>query len=102
MSTSRFGQAAEHIADAQAAGQPSILTIDRLGAGANRAAATGGIPKVPGMQLDEYPPAMFSEGGAGASVRAISPADNMSAGSYIGNCCKPLPNGSQVQIKVVP
>jgi RHS repeat-associated protein len=102
VSASRFGQAAEHISDAQAAGRPSILTIDRLGADANRTAATGGLAKVPGMQLDEYPPAMFSEGGAGASVRAINPSDNMSAGSYIGNCCRPLPNGAQVQIKVVP
>lgn len=101
MSVSRFGQAAEHIADAQAAGQPDILTIDRLGASANRSAAIGGTPRVPGLQLDEYPPAMFSEGGAGASVRAINPSDNMSAGAYIGNCCRPLPNGSQVQIKVV-
>jgi RHS repeat-associated protein len=102
MSSSRFGQAAEHIADAQAAGQPSILTIERLGADANRATSTGGIARVPGLQLDEYPPAMFREGGAGASVRAINPADNMSAGAYLGNCCRPLPNGARVQIKVVP
>jgi RHS repeat-associated protein len=102
ISASRFGQAAEHIADAQAAGQPSILTIDRLGADANRAASTGGIARAPGLHLDEYPPAMFSQGGAGASVRAINPADNMSAGAYLGNCCRPLPNGAQVQIKVVP
>jgi filamentous hemagglutinin len=88
--------------DAQAAGQPDILTIDRLGADANRAAAIGGLPKVPGMQLDEYPPAMFSEGGAGASVRPITQSNNMSIGAYIGNCCRFLPNGSQVQLKVVP
>jgi hypothetical protein len=100
LSRARFGQAAEHAADAQAAGQPSILRIDRAGAAANRAAATGGTPRVSGMQLDEYPPAMFKEGGTGASVRAIEPADNMSAGAYIGNCCRKLPDGSRVRIKI--
>ncbi|MHA6833682.1 hypothetical protein [Ralstonia pseudosolanacearum] len=30
---------------------------------------------------------MFKEGGAGASVRPISPRDNMSAGACIGNAC---------------
>lgn len=100
LSRARFGQAAEHAADAQAAGQPSTLTIDRAGAAANRAAATGRISAVLGLHLDEYPPAMFKEGGANASVRAINPADNMSAGAYIGNCCRNLPNGSQVRIEI--
>jgi RHS repeat-associated protein len=102
LSASRFGEAAEHIADAQAAGQPSILTIDRAGADANRADSIGGLEKVPGMQLDEYPPAMFREGGAGASVRAINPSDNMSAGAYIGNSLRSFPDGTRVQIRVVP
>ncbi|WP_423815646.1 NucA/NucB deoxyribonuclease domain-containing protein [Ralstonia solanacearum species complex bacterium KE056] len=50
--------------------------------------------------LDEYPPAMFKEGGAGASVRAISPRDNMSAGACIGNACRGLPDGTRVRINV--
>ncbi len=60
--SSQYPQAAQHINDAQAAGYPSVLTINRPGAAANRAAATAGVPAVPGMQLDEYPPAMFQEG----------------------------------------
>jgi len=54
---------------------------------------------VPNMQLDEYPPAMFSEGGAGASVRPMTPSQNMGAGSYVGNAVRSLPNGTQVVIR---
>jgi Deoxyribonuclease NucA/NucB len=64
-------QSAQHILDAQASGYPSTLTIERTGASARRRASTGGYPRVAGMQPDEYPPAMFLEGGAGASVRNI-------------------------------
>lgn len=100
LSRSAQGEAAQHAADAIAAGKPSILTINRLGAAANRKAAIGSLDKVPGKQLDEYPPAMFEEGGAGASVRPINPRDNMSAGACIGNACRDLPNGAKVQIKI--
>jgi filamentous hemagglutinin len=55
---------------------------------------------VPGKHLDEYPPAMFKEGGAGASVRAIKPRDNLSGGACIGNACRGLPNGTRVRIRV--
>ena len=97
---STHGQAAEHAADAIKAGQPSVLTIARPGAPANRQASTGALDKVPGKHLDEYPPAMFKEGGSGASVRAINPRDNMSAGACIGNACRGLPDGAKVRIKV--
>ena len=99
LSRGRFGEAAEHARDAIAGGKPDILTIERGSADANRAASTGGLAKVPGKQLDEYPPAMFREGGNGASVRAIDPRDNMSSGAYIGNCCRGLPNGATVKIE---
>jgi hypothetical protein len=52
------------------------------------------------MHLDEYPPAMFKEGGAGASFRAISPHDNMSLGAYIGVCCRRLPDGARIKIRI--
>jgi len=94
------GEAAVHAADAIKAGKPDVLTIARDGASANRKAATGGIQKVPGKQLDEYPPAMFKEGGSGASVRAINSSENMSAGACIGNACRGLANGDKVRIKV--
>jgi hypothetical protein len=100
LSRSLHGEAAEHAADAIKAGKPSVLTIDRAGAAANRQASIGSLDKVSGKHLDEYPPAMFKEGGAGASVRAISPRDNLSAGACIGNACRALPDGTQVRITV--
>lgn len=102
ISRERYGEAADHIADAQQAGYPDVLEIAREGAAANRSASIGGLPKVPGKQLDEYPPAMFKEGGSGASVRAINGKDNMAAGACIGNACRGLANGEKVRIKVVP
>jgi filamentous hemagglutinin len=77
-----------------------VLTVDRLGAAGNRNASIGGVDKVPGKHLDEYPPAMFKEGGQGASVRAINPRDNMSAGACIGNACRGLEDGAKVKITV--
>jgi RHS repeat-associated protein len=94
------GEAAQHAADAIKAGKPNVLTIDRAGAAANRQASTGALNKTPGRHLDEYPPAMFKEGGANASVRPINPRDNMSAGACVGNACRGLPDGTQVQINV--
>ncbi|MCP5006429.1 MAG: hypothetical protein GY941_21195 [Planctomycetes bacterium] len=101
ISRKKYGDATDHIADAQKAGHPSVLTIARDGASSNRKASIGGMPKVPGKQLDEYPPAMFREGGKGASVRAISSKNNMGAGACIGNACRGLANGDKVKIKVV-
>jgi RHS repeat-associated protein len=96
----KFPETAAHIKEAQGAGHPAVLTIDRAGAEANRAAAQAGRAKIPGKQLDEYPPAMFREGGQGASVRAVSSRDNMGAGACIGNQCRGLPEGSKVRIVV--
>jgi filamentous hemagglutinin len=98
--SSRYPETARHISDAQAAGYPSTLTIARPGAPGRRAEALAGHERPAGKQLDEYPPAMFKEGGAGASVRPVSPADNMGAGACIGNQCRGLPDGTCVRIKV--
>ena len=53
------------------------------------------------MDLDEYPPAMFREGGSGASVRPMTPSQNRGMGACIGNQCRGLPDGTQVDIIVV-
>jgi hypothetical protein len=50
ISRAKYGDAADHIADAQKAGHPSTLTIARDGAGANRKASIGGLPKVSGKK----------------------------------------------------
>ena len=57
---------------------------------------------MPGKDLDEYPPAMFKEGGAGASVRPIDFHQNRGAGAYMSQRLKSVPNGTKVQIEVIP
>lgn len=105
ISQSAYPESANHILDAQAAGHPVTLTIDRGGARARRQAATGSFPREPGKQPDEYPPAMFLEGGAGASVRNITASDNMGAGASMGNQLRPetrYPDGCKATIIVGP
>jgi len=92
----RAPEAAAHIAQAQKAGSPWILTIDREGARERRAASLRGVPTREGFDRDEYPPAVFKEGGSGAQVRYIPANDNRSAGAQIGNQLKGRPDGCNV------
>jgi RHS repeat-associated protein len=102
ISKSEYPEAAQHIEDAQAAGHPSVLTVDRKGAYARRQQSLKGHSTVSGLDRDEYPPAMFKEGGKGASVKPINIHDNRGAGSCLGNACGGLSDGTHVKIVVVP
>ena len=97
----KYPEAEKHMEDAIKNGHPSVLTIQRGGARTNRKKSLRNIDKIPGMDLDEYPPAMFSEGGAGASVRLINRHDNRGAGSAIGNQLRRYPNGTKVKITFI-
>ncbi len=101
ISKNKYPETAQHIQDAQAAGHPKVLTIDRAGTKQNRKESLKGIPTQPNKDRDEYPPAMFKEGGEGASVRHINPSDNRGAGKTMGLQCKGLACGTKVQIDVV-
>jgi hypothetical protein len=85
LSASRYPQTTDHIADAVAAGQPSLLHIDRADEDAHREASLAEYPPRAGFDRDEYVPAMSREGGAGADVRYIDPSDNRGAGASMGN-----------------
>jgi RHS repeat-associated protein len=98
ISRSRSPQAAQHIDDAQAAGHPDVVTIDRSRTVTNRRDSLRGVAPQPGMDRDEYPPACCAEGGAGASVRPIPRSDNRSAGGQLGRQLKGVPDGTQVRI----
>ena len=100
VSKSRYPESAKHIEDAIADGQPKVLTIDRKGASSRRYHALKGKSKVPGCDLDEYPPAMFAEGGKNSDVRAISPSDNRGSGSYIGNFLRGQPDGAKITFEI--
>ena len=101
VSRSRFPESARHIEDAVSAGRSNTLTIDRAGSTARRREALRGTETRRGLDRDEFPPAMFQEGGRGASVRHINPADNRGAGACIGAQCRTLPDGTRVRIDVV-
>ena len=97
----KYPEAAKHITDAQKAGKPSTLTVDRPGAGGRRKASLKGVKTQKGKDRDEYPPAVAKEGGKGASVRPIGSSDNRGAGSSMGSQIKKVPNGGKIKIKVV-
>lgn len=96
--SAKYPESAAHVTDAQAAGKPSVLTVDRAGAAARRQDAMKGTKPTAGKHRDEYPPAMFKEGGAGASVRSINPSDNTGSGSSMGHQCSSVKDGDQVRI----
>lgn len=105
ISRSRFPEVARHIDDAQAAGKPKILTIDRdaeRSEARSREARKGHAPAPQGMDLDEYPPKMFREGGRGASVRPVPLAQNRGAGASMGNQCRSFPDGARIELVTDP
>ena len=100
LSKSKYPESAKHIEDAIANGHPEILTIDRTSAKNNRRASLNGIDKIPGKDLDEYPPAMSREGGKGASVRGINSSDNRGSGSSVGHQLREYPNGTKYRYNI--
>jgi hypothetical protein len=105
ISRDRYPESAAHIDAAQAGTsyrggedtayarqQPSELTVNRPGAKQNRADSLRGVPTGPnGQDRDEYPPAVFGEGGEGASVKYIDSSDNRGSGAKIGNQLRRYP-----------
>ncbi|MFH8411031.1 putative T7SS-secreted protein [Streptomyces sp. NPDC018019] len=105
----KYPETAQHVEEAQSGlswrgderreqHQPADLTIDRGGASANRRASLRGIPTrgAENLDRDEYPPAVFSEGGLGASVKYVTDSDNRGAGNSMKNQIKGLGNGEHV------
>ncbi len=98
LSKKKYPESAQHIEEAIKEGQPDTLTIDRGGASARRKASLKGVDTVPGLDRDEYPPAMSMEGGSGASVKLINPSDNRGSGSYVSGQLRKYPNGTKYRI----
>ncbi len=96
----QYKQTFGHIADVIKARGKNIFTIDRLGAADNRKASLAGHPSVKALDRDEFPMAMFKEGGKGASVRYIDPSDNRGAGSSIAHALSGYDDGTRVKIVV--
>ena len=100
LSSSRYPETTDHIADAIAAGQPALLHIARDEEEANRDASLAPWPPRTGFDRDEYPPAMSDEGGAGADVRYIDPSDNRGAGATMGNALEDLCNTQPFRLRI--
>ncbi|WP_217493594.1 DUF4157 domain-containing protein [Mucilaginibacter sp. PPCGB 2223] len=103
INSSVYPESVQHITDAINSGQPSRVTINRPTASSNRRKSLRGIPTISGTDRDEYPMAVMSEGGTGASVRHIDPSDNRGAGSSIGHIFRQgAPDGTTVDVLVLP
>jgi Deoxyribonuclease NucA/NucB len=102
LSASRYPETTDHISDAIAAGQPSLLHIDRADEDAHRAASLADYPPRTGYDRDEYAPAMSREGGSGADVRYIDPSDNRGAGATMGNALEGWCEGQPFRIDITP
>lgn len=105
ISRSRHPAAAEHILHAQRTGQPSILTLDRANAAQRRSESLRYInnrSRRPAGQFDrdEYPPAMFREGGNPSSVRYINSHDNRGAGTSMRWQLEGHADGTRVRMVV--
>ncbi|AXY11570.1 sporulation protein (plasmid) [Bacillus thuringiensis LM1212] len=98
--SSKYPETGAHIKEAIKKGKTDICTIDRKGAADRRKQSLAGVPTKKGYDRDEYPMAMCKEGGSGADIKYIKPADNRGAGSFIGNKVDNLPDGAQVKIVV--
>ena len=98
ISKSNYPETSQHIEDAIASGKPDIVTIARDKAKQNRAKSLRGVKTKPKLDRDEWPMAMFKEGGKKADIRHIGASDNRGAGSAIGNALKDYPNGTKVKI----
>ncbi|MFD7521137.1 NucA/NucB deoxyribonuclease domain-containing protein [Paenibacillus chitinolyticus] len=96
----KYPETAKHIKDAIAKGASSVCTIDRKGAEENRRQSLAGVATKKNYDRDEWPMAMCAEGGKGADIAYIKPADNRGAGSWIGNQLDKLPDGTRVEIVV--
>ncbi|MGH1283137.1 DNA-entry nuclease [Bacillus toyonensis] len=96
----RYPETGKHITDAIKEGHSEVCTIDRGGAGDRRKLSLAPYPSKKGYDRDEWPMAMCKEGGKGAHIEYISPADNRGAGSWVGNKLDKYPNGTRVKFEV--
>lgn len=97
----KYPQTAEHIKMAQTMGFPEFVTLGRADAAERRKASLADVKASPIYDRDEWPMAVFEEGGQGANVVYIEGRDNRGAGSSIGWQMRGFPDGSRVRVRVI-
>lgn len=79
----------------------NTFTYDKNGAAGRRKASLKGIETKKVYDRDEFPMAIFKEGGKRASVIHINPSDNRSVGPAIGKALEGNKKGSRVKIVII-
>ena len=97
----KYPQTAEHIRMAQTMGFPEFVTLGRADTAERRKASLAEVKVSPIYDRDEWPMAVFKEGGQGANVVYIEGRDNRGAGSSIGWQMRGFPDGSRVRVRVI-
>lgn len=97
----KYPQTAEHIRVAQTMGFPEFVTLGRADAAERRKSSLADVKASPIYDRDEWPMAVFEEGGQGANVVYIEGRDNRGAGSSIGWQMRGFPDGSRVRVRVI-
>lgn len=83
LSSTRYARILAHAQRAIAKGWPATLVVHRTGADDRRDRLLAGIPTRPGLDRDEYPPAMARTSWK-ADVAYVPSGENRSAGSVMG------------------
>lgn len=84
------------------AGERRHLVLERDGADRRRREALRGVATAPGMDRDEYPPAVSAQGGAGSDVALVPSSQNRSAGSVMGAQLRPFCDGQRFVVEATP
>ena len=101
ISEAEYPETTRHIKRAIQKGKPDVVTIDRTGAPSQRQKSILGTESKKGLDRDEWPMAMFVEGGVGADIEHISPGDNRGAGASIGAALRQCDEGDKVKIIII-
>lgn len=97
----KYPQTAEHIRMAQTMGFPEFVTLGRADAAERRKASLADVKASQIYDRDEWPMAVFEEGGQRANIVYIEGRDNRGAGSSIGWQMRGFPDGSRVRVRVI-
>lgn len=97
----KYPQTAEHIRMAQTMGFPEFVTLGRADTAERRKASLADVKASQIYDRDEWPMAVFEEGGQGANIVYIEGRDNRGAGSSIGWQMRGFPDGSRVRVRVI-
>lgn len=101
LDSKKYPQTAEHIKTAQEMGFPEFVTLGRSEAAERRKASLANVKTSQIYDRDEWPMAVFEEGGEGADVAYVDGHDNRGAGSAISWQMRGIPDGSRVRVRVI-